>query len=438
MQKRAEDKPYSKEEREEILASFEHKISRKTFLANVEKGARFLNLQKSRITPGQAKRVFGRLRAALKRHIEFDAAMQNAARRVGRPANEQTHLNKITADPLLWGQLYSAAEDCADREGSLPDREAALVDLADLDGGPSNHVLNWPIQEQIEEALKSPEGRAWLLRVVTEAERRCQLDIELEGDAAEARAPRKRKKATGNKRLSGNRPNEALYGFVRYLTRFYFAAAKQPSFPYYIHHKNKAERESAVQKLSADVNRHEADAKRHRNLAAEVGKGPLRERMVRHAEASEELARSSDKRAVEEAASPTGEAQGELLRFLRACLLPLDFFPKGRFPDDEALRGIWRRADGDELVWRKHFEAEKRHRAECERVAQQHIRADPISADGSLTCDRLILPPPTLKGHGRFKHSCECGADYHLQSKRLTRECEELRKLCAELLQRPK
>ena len=76
----------SKEEQEEILASFEHKISRKTLLANVEFGARFLNLQKSRITPGQAKRVFGRLRAALAEG-EPDARWHACGRRCPRPGD---------------------------------------------------------------------------------------------------------------------------------------------------------------------------------------------------------------------------------------------------------------------------------------------------------------------------------------------------------------
>lgn len=71
------------------------------------------------------------------------------------------------------------------------------------------------------------------------------------------------------------------------------------------------------------------------------------------------------------------------------------------------------------------------------------VRAEPAFAEGSLTCkscglsQRVTLPPPTLKGDGHFQHWCPCGAVHPLISKRLARECEELREIASLLPEAP-
>jgi hypothetical protein len=68
------------------------------------------------------------------------------------------------------------------------------------------------------------------------------------------------------------------------------------------------------------------------------------------------------------------------------------------------------------------------------------VRAEPIVAPDTLTCgncrlgdQQLTLPPPTLNGDGSFQHSCPCGEVHRLTSKRLARECDELRGIFATL-----
>jgi hypothetical protein len=68
------------------------------------------------------------------------------------------------------------------------------------------------------------------------------------------------------------------------------------------------------------------------------------------------------------------------------------------------------------------------------------VRAEPVVVEDRLTCgncglgdQRPTLPLPTLKGDGSFQYSCPCGAVHGLTSKRLARECDELREIFASL-----
>lgn len=207
---------YTTEDRSRIICSFKGKpnFDLADFFRRLEATADFYTKWAAggahhRRKPSDAKRSFEVLRDQLTKLLgdlvsaETQLGFErNRSRRVARArAKIVLRLNAIKADRDLWALLYGAAEELADREGALPDLELEFEDLGD--GG--SPVPMWPIDRQLELALETGSGIAWLQRVVQAATR--AFDI----------------------RHAGNRADEALHWLVRHLQKLYLDTAAAPS-----------------------------------------------------------------------------------------------------------------------------------------------------------------------------------------------------------------
>lgn len=207
---------YTTADRSRIIGSFKGKpdFDVADFFQRLEAGADFYakwaaGEAQHRRKPSDAKRSFEALHDQLtklvgdlvgaKTQLGFE---RNRSRRVSRArAKTVLKLSAIKADRDRWALLYGAAEELADREGALPDLELEFEDLGD--GG--SPVPVWPIDRQLELALETEGGIAWLQRVVQAAAE--AIDI----------------------RHAGNRADEALHWLVRHLQKLYLDAAAAPS-----------------------------------------------------------------------------------------------------------------------------------------------------------------------------------------------------------------
>jgi hypothetical protein len=159
-----------------------------------------------RRTPDQTRREFRSLATRVRKYQTDKAAPQPDAtcrRRLnrGRAALEMK-LKRIRDDIDLRNDLLGAAARIADLEGELPD----LSSECDLAG-----TVIWPLEEQIDLALGSIAGAAWLARVADEAIARIEFDL----------------------RPAGNRGNELAEALERALVTIYAQAAARARDPVY-------------------------------------------------------------------------------------------------------------------------------------------------------------------------------------------------------------
>ncbi len=108
------------------------------------------------------------------------------------------------------GDLEYAAEQLAQRTGSLPDLAPERIELPPVPGAepsPSDYTTVWPVAEQIEKSLATVR---WLHECVTEAALW----------------------AGYQKANPGNRPIEEKYDFYRTVVSIYEEAAENPRNPY--------------------------------------------------------------------------------------------------------------------------------------------------------------------------------------------------------------
>lgn len=159
-----------------------------------------------RRTADQTRREYRSLAARVRKYQTDTAVVQpNSAcrRRLARGrAALQLKLKHIRDDIDFRNDLLGAAERIADREGELPD----LSFERDAAG-----TVIWPLEEQIDRALGSVGGAAWLARVADEAIARVELGL----------AP------------ASNRGNEIAEALERALVRIYVQSAAKPRDPVY-------------------------------------------------------------------------------------------------------------------------------------------------------------------------------------------------------------